>query len=182
MAGPSPTPTALQVAGGNPGKRAINRNEPAPKLLNDLDPPMEFLAGELAAKVWTYLAPKLRAAFLLTEIDVIPLCRYCNAAAEALAGQKKVSELMEAEQWGQLVNAKSGNYHPAMQVRNKALAEMASIEPQFGMTPSARTRISVDRQMALDFGDKPDQADAPKENPAVSKLDALREKLGLVAA
>ena len=60
-----PKPTQLKVVEGNRGKRALNSREPDPAYLNDLTPPAWL--DPKSAEVWAEIAPKLRAARVLTE-------------------------------------------------------------------------------------------------------------------
>lgn len=72
-------PTELKVLEGNRGKRPLNKNEPDPDYLDNLEP-----AGWLpddAKVVWRELAFKLRKAKLLTVLDVPALEKACCAIA-----------------------------------------------------------------------------------------------------
>ena len=72
-------PTALKLIEGNRGKRAIKAKEPESILLNDLEPPAHLSAA--TAEIWRELAPKLRRAMVLTEMDTALLELTCNAIA-----------------------------------------------------------------------------------------------------
>jgi phage terminase small subunit len=73
MSGRRPTPTALKLVRGNPGKRPINHGEPRPSL--DVVMP-DWLSPD-AAKHWPAVAKHLHDAGLLTAIDVTALGLYC---------------------------------------------------------------------------------------------------------
>lgn len=148
MANP-PKPTSLKLIEGNKGKRAINHQEPDPEYLNDLTPP-EWLSSE-AKEVWNEVAPPLRAARVLTKIDVHALCVGCVAFAQyrhatSMLGMDYVKMGMKAEYINQWMVAQSMAYK-----------QLISIFTQFGMTPSARSRVAVNPQGSL-FGNEQGQA------------------------
>jgi P27 family predicted phage terminase small subunit len=137
-------PTNLRLIEGNKGKRAINKNEPDPDFLNDLTAPSWLSAA--AVTVWNEMAPKLRAARLLTKIDVpflemgcVALANYRHAAQ--MLGDDLVLEGSKAEYVNQWMVAQSMAFKQAM-----------AVFQQFGMSPAARTRISINPQNDL-FGD-----------------------------
>jgi P27 family predicted phage terminase small subunit len=72
-------PTELKVLEGNRGKRALNKNEPDPDYLDNLEP-AEWLPDD-AKVVWRELAFKLRKAKVLTVLDVPAFEKACVAIA-----------------------------------------------------------------------------------------------------
>jgi phage terminase small subunit len=80
MAGRKPVPTKLKLLRGNPGKRAVNRREPAPKAAIEVPTPPDFL-NERAAQEWLYIARELVVLGLLTSIDHAGLAAYCDLYA-----------------------------------------------------------------------------------------------------
>lgn len=78
-AGRPPKPTPLKVLEGNRGKRGLNRNEPDPDYLDDLEP--SAWLPDAAKVVWRELAFKLRKAKVLTVLDVPSLEKMCVAIA-----------------------------------------------------------------------------------------------------
>ena len=121
--------------------------------------------------------PRLAKYGLATEVDVLPLIRLCNSWGMAIDAQIEVTKHVEAKHWENLVASKGGQYRPVMQLRNKMVEELRDLEAQFGMTPSARTKIAINRQLGLPgFEDYQEGM-----NPMVARLEAFREKLGLAA-
>jgi phage terminase small subunit len=55
--GRKPKPTARKIAAGNPGKRALNKDEPDFGLVTNIEPP-EWIAGE-ARDMWERVVPLL---------------------------------------------------------------------------------------------------------------------------
>src|SRR5688500_8395251 len=67
MAGRPPSPTALKLLRGNPGKRKMNAAEPKP--LVGAAPPSYVLADPALLVEWKRQAARLLRLGLLTEID-----------------------------------------------------------------------------------------------------------------
>lgn len=99
----------------------------------------DWLAGD-ALKVWNALAPKLKKAGMLTEIDHELLAAYCAARTTAAKAQKMIDKK------GEVTLTSHGNEIPSpwLGIRNTALKLMAKLAPEFGMSPSSRSRVSVD--------------------------------------
>ena len=143
--GRKPKPTHLKLVTGNPGKRALNENEPKPE--PSLPSPPPHLDDE--AKVeWGRVSEQLYALGCLSKIDRAALAAYCQAyarwvrAEQAIAGMAKRDELTR----GLMIKTTNGNAisNPLVGVANKAMADMVRYAAEFGMTPSARSRIDAD--------------------------------------
>jgi len=134
--GPAPKPTALKELEGNPGKRALPKNEPKPELgIPDMP---EWLPEDAKAE-WQRVAPELVKLGLLAKIDGSSLAAYC----EAFARWKQAVEIMAKEG---VTFVTAGGYtaqHPAVGIANKAKADMLRFGREFGLTPSARGRMSL---------------------------------------
>ena len=137
-------PTALKLVRGNPGKRAINGHEPEPNLLNDLEPPAHL--PEAVAAVWRELAPKLRRAQVLTEMDTALLEMTCSALAthrltvEKTAGGKV---MQRNEETG------SVSLSPWTLLQSMSFKQAMAALQQWGATPAARSRVMIDPQADL---------------------------------
>jgi P27 family predicted phage terminase small subunit len=179
MANEVAMPTTIRNLMGNTNQRNALHFEAHPDCMDEAElnnPPFEFVKGETSQAVWRYIVPRLAKYGLATEIDVPALARYCNAMGAALDAQAEIVLHVEKKHWSMLVAEKGGAYKPVMQIRNRLIDEIKDLEMQFGMTPSARTKIAINRQMGLPGFDVP-----AGMNPAVARLEAFREKLGLVA-
>ena len=145
MRGRKPKPDALKALAGNPGKRPLNQLAPNPEDLADLSPPAWL--PDSAMIVWDELAPHLARVRLLTVLDVEALAHGCvaiaqyRAAVKAMDGDKRVLYRPNENAPVQL--------HPAMIVQSMASKQIARVFSEFGLTPSARTRISVAPQTDL---------------------------------
>lgn len=155
MAGRPPKPTALKLVAGNPGKRGTNKHEPDPTYLEDLAAPAWLSAA--AAAVWDEVAPHLARAKLLTEIDVQMLAKGCVAMAQyrqavAQAGDELVKTTEAAEGDAEDAPKKGAHVNPWLIVQSMSFKQAMAVFQQFGMSPAARTRISVQPQMDLFSG------------------------------
>lgn len=135
MRGPKPTPTSLRVLRGNPGRRPLNRQEPAPEP-GHLDPPTWL--NPLAVEEWKRLAPVLHRLGLLTEIDGQALAGYCQTWARWREAEEKIRE------FGMVIKGRGGFpiISPFVAVANRAMNQMKAFLIEFGMTPSARSRVN----------------------------------------
>lgn len=138
-------PTHLKIIQGNPGKRGLNKQEPDPEYLNDLTPP-DFLT-DAARIVWNEITPDLRAARLLTKVDVPMLHMACESIATY---RKAVKKCAEREACGEIANNQSIGYWEM--IKSMSFKQAMGALQQFGMSPAARTRIAIQPQGDL-FGD-----------------------------
>ena len=141
--GPTPKPTALKVLQGNPGKRALPKGEPRPATGDRVPSAPRWLSEEARAE-WKRLAPRLHAVGLLTEVGTQALGLLCEAFAQYMAAKTVV------DSEGLLLVSEKGNayQHPAAGLMTQARGELMKWAREFGMTPSARTRIVVDTESA----------------------------------
>lgn len=129
-----PTPTALKVVRGNPGKRPLNESEPSPK--GEAEMP-DWLTPA-AAEHWPVVSKQLRDAGVLTSIDAHALAIYC----EAFARWRQATDALERD--GLIYTAKNGfpSQSPYLTIANTAFDQMRKMLVEFGMTPSSRSRVS----------------------------------------
>jgi P27 family predicted phage terminase small subunit len=132
--GPAPKPTNLRVLHGDRPDR-INRNEPLPTGEVEMPP---FLSDPAAA-VWQRLAPDLEHKGLLTAWDVDSFAVLCDAVAQYQAASKLVA------QSGVLIKGRKDAVvkNPAMQLVRDSAQTIRAYAQEFGLTPSARTGLSV---------------------------------------
>ena len=158
MAGRPPKPTALKVIAGNAGKRPLNKQEPDPNYLKNLDAPIWLHSA--AKEVWDEVAPQLSAAKLLTDVDVQALAMGCVAIAQyrqavRVAGGNLVKSKIVLDEEDKPVAA-GEHLNPWMIVQSMAFKQAMAIFQQFGMSPAARTRIAIQPQGDL-FGNGKNQ-------------------------
>lgn len=135
--GPAAKPTELRKLQGNPGKRPLPKAEPRP---GERMPSAPRWMSTEAKRQWKRLAPRLHAAGLLTEVDGLGLAMLCEAVGQYVEGK----EIVEKE--GAIAVSDQGNVyqHPAVGLMKTARAEVLRWAREFGMTPAARSRISVE--------------------------------------
>ena len=134
MAGRKPKPTAVKKLEGNPGKRKLNKKEPAPA--KGMPECPEWLLPE--AKVeWERLCVKLSDMGVLTEIDTAAFAAYCQSFARWKEAQEHIDEE------GSIFATDKGYQQqtPWVGIANTNQKLMLSAAAEFGLTPSARSRI-----------------------------------------
>ena len=138
MRGRKPLPTAMKVLAGNPGKRALNRQEATPRRTLPRAP--QHLDEEARAE-WKRSSRELWEAGLLTAVDRAALAAYCQAFSRWAQAERKV------KQEGMVIVTMQGNVvqSPYVSIANRAMELMMKAAAEFGMTPSARTRVAAQR-------------------------------------
>lgn len=139
-------PTALKILQGNPGKKPLNRNEPKPRLAKRQPPPPSFLTG-VAAKYWKDATGELLAIGLLSPLDYGALSMMCIAFAQSVDSYGSLKKLGNLDPLGRglVLNAQNGNtvVNPLVGINQRAIGLFLRIATEFGMTPSARSRIEA---------------------------------------
>ena len=133
MRGRPPKPTALKLIEGNPGKRALNLDEPNAGPLGD--PPADLDGGALAK--WNEMARLW--GLVVTAADRDQLAEYCRLEVRRVQAEEKVFE------HGPVVASPNGFpvQSPWLQIVNKCREEMRKIAVEFGGTPSSRARVKA---------------------------------------
>lgn len=140
--GPKPTPTNIKLVQGNPGKRPLNKAEPRPRSGAPDAPP--HLSADAKGE-WDRVCEELSTLGLLTGLDRAALAAYCQAYGRWVQAETALSKIKN-DAYGLIIKTTSGNMiqNPMVGVANKAMADMMRYAVEFGMTPSARTRIEAD--------------------------------------
>lgn len=135
--GRRPKPTEQKKLTGNPGKRKINDKEPKPDVV--IPPPPEHLDG-IALEEWYRITPELMKLRMITVLDRAPLVALCQAWGDYI----KACETLEEE--GEVLMSDKGNAYlnPWTGVKSNAMDRILRISSEFGMTPSARSRLKVE--------------------------------------
>ena len=144
--GPAPTPTQkLALAGSWRANR--NKAEPQPEAPSATPP--EWVSEDAKA-CWAEVAPQLERMGVLKRIDENALARYCQ-----LWARWKAAELFIARH-GETFHIKNDDGSvryiqelPQVAIVSKLSQQLTRLEQEFGMTPSARTRIEVDMPPAV---------------------------------
>ena len=165
--GPKPKPTALRKAQGNPGRKKISESEPKPKLSIPYCP--NHLTGR-GKQEWKRTAPLLAKLGLLTRLDRAALAAYCQSYATWAKASCKVKKQ------GELIKTKKGflQQNPWIWIANRALDQMNKYISEFGLSPAARSRIQIDKDLLNLLYTKPYKPGAlPKEMQIESTVDDL---------
>ena len=147
MAGRKPKPTALKKLEGNPGKRKLNTKEPVPaKGMPDCP---KWLFPE-AKEEWKRLCQKLSEMGVLTEIDMAAFAAYCQSYAR----WKEAQEHIDSE--GSTFETEKGYQQQTtwVGIANTNQKLMLQAASEFGLTPSARSRIMAASGIGKDDEDE----------------------------
>ena len=165
LRGPAPKPTALKEAQGNPGRRRLNDGEPVP-LAGEITPPSWL--SPAGREVWAQLAPNMTAMRVLTTADVWTFARYCELFARYLelraflAGKGPASTVYPIK--GADGTTRYIAEHPQAAEYRRLHELLIKLEQEFGLTPSARSRINVESHAG------PAAAEAPEQDEGAALL------------
>lgn len=138
MKGRKPKPTTLKRLQGNPGKRPLPQNEPAPVAISADEEPPAVLSDQ-AREYWPAIARELATVGVLTTMDRASLWLLVEAMADYIAAREAVEQCGDTMETGQ-------GYHvvsPWMRQKWKAREHLLKLLVEFGMTPSSRSRVHV---------------------------------------
>lgn len=135
--GRKPKPTEQKKLGGNPGKRALNNQEPQPDVAIPKCPP--HLEGE-ARKEFQRITQELIKLKVITNVDRAAIVAYCQAWSDYVNATKEVKKE------GEVLYSDKGNAYinPWKNIQTSAMDRMLRFSAEFGMTPSSRSRIKVE--------------------------------------
>jgi P27 family predicted phage terminase small subunit len=138
MRGRKKTPTALKLLRGNPGKRALNVDEPQPDALEETCPAV--LLDETARAEWTRaIVPAIRIG-QVTAADRTLAIAHCELWATWQ------SQLAEAIKHPHVIAAGKHKYpmpNPARVMANKTLVLLANVDEKLGFSPTSRSKVQV---------------------------------------
>lgn len=145
-------PTALKKLQGNPGKRPLNTVEP---IAPDGEPELPRGMSKAANREWAFIVPQLRLLGVLSIIDGKALAQYCDAHAHVEMARKEIKKhglLIE-----EAVTSKEGFYvgtkykeNPAVNIYAKFSKIMNTYLQQFGLTPSSRSKLKIEKPKPVD--------------------------------
>ena len=143
MRGRKPTPTRMKLVMGNPGKRPLNENEPRPKVKV---PRVPQHLDKTAKAEWSRIVKQLKTLGLISSIDRAALAAYCQAYSRWSQAEESLAKA------GLLVKTVNGNVvqNPLVGIANRSMELMHRFLAEFGMTPSSRSRLSIEPPVAKD--------------------------------
>jgi P27 family predicted phage terminase small subunit len=129
----------LRLLRGNPGKRPLPQNEPELPALTGAPP--AFLSPE-ARQEWDRIMAKVGKTGMLTEVDRMGLVVCCVAWGYFAAAATSVTQV------GMLVKDPSSYpvQNPMLRIAKGWAQILARVLPEYGMTPSSRSRIAVTKK------------------------------------
>lgn len=133
--GPAPYPTNLRILHGDRPSR-INTNEPVPRAGLPECPPW---LDDDAKAVWAYVIGELQAMNLVTPADRDALAAYCTFVVQFERATRIVNKA------GLLIKGRkdAAVKNPAAQLQRDAAQMMHRLGGEFGMSPRARSEITV---------------------------------------
>lgn len=143
MRGRKPTPTALKIIAGNPGRRPLNAHEPQPR--TDLTAAPDWLTERQRA-TWTEVVT-LSPPGLLKDVDTSVFAVWVVAFDLYQEASEKLSRT------GMLIKApKTGvpMQSPYLAIVNKQAQIMMKAAAEMGFTPASRSRVVVKREASKD--------------------------------
>jgi P27 family predicted phage terminase small subunit len=138
--GPTPTPShLLKLRGGFRSDRHRDQLQPP-----EGRPTCPDWLDDEAKTAWKHLTPLLSAMGVLTRIDRNALARYCQLWAR----WKKAELFIQKHGDTYPIKDESGKIKclqqfPQVAIAHKLAALLTRLEQEFGLTPSARSRITL---------------------------------------
>lgn len=132
--GAKPTPTKLKLLKGTARSDRFNRNEPKP---SRAIPSCPRELGDEARREWRRISKELDGLGLLTKVDRAALSLYCDAWG------RWVEALEALKTYGVVMKSPNGypTQSPYLSIANKAAEQIRLLLGEFGLSPSARSRV-----------------------------------------
>jgi P27 family predicted phage terminase small subunit len=161
--GPKPLPDNVHLLNGNPSKKRLAVMHDGSRVPVEIpDCPSHLSAS--AKKEWKRISVELERLGLIAKIDRAALGVYCQAYARWETAEKK----MRAAGDDALIYKMPSGYEQTsawLQISNRSVEIMHKFLAEFGMTPSARSRVNVTVQQDL-FNEPSTATPQPPTNPA----------------
>ncbi len=136
--GRKPKPTALKKLAGNPGKRALSKKEPKPRAASRVPTAPAYLST-IAKQCWKYYAKELYQLGLLSKVDRFAFEGFCQNYGLYVEAEK----VLETED-KVVMTFNTLKKNPWLEISRNARLDALKFAVEFGLTPSARTRVDVD--------------------------------------
>ena len=138
--GPPPTPTPILKLRGS--KRA-SRAKREVKAASGIPQRPDWLDGE-ARVAWDHLVPMLEGMGVLSVVDGHALSRYCRLWSRWRKAEDFIDDHGDMYPLkDEAGRTKCFQQWPQVAIAHKLALQLTRLEQEFGMTPSARTRIPV---------------------------------------
>lgn len=151
--GRKPKSTELKLLDGNPGQRKISKDTPKPALAKNTKP-FTWLSKR-AQIIWRESVPGLISTGQLTKVDIYAFAAYCSACATFQECEEFINENGMTYESNSVKHGLVIKRRQEVIIRSDALKIARSFASEFGLTPSSRTRIKIEK---------------PKEESTLEKL------------
>jgi P27 family predicted phage terminase small subunit len=147
MVGRKPKPAKIHELNGFPGKRKLNRREPKPRLCIPL-PPAHL--SEQIKEAWRKLAVKLHRMGVLTEADAWGLEELSETYVEVRDLRQQIAQEGRTVEITTTTGDVREVTNPLVNQLSDAAKRLRALMVEFGLTPSARTRVNVTEEKEED--------------------------------
>ena len=141
--GTKPTPLHLALVRGRPERKMPKPGKAIEPPLDEPTPPVHL--SDEAKVEWGRIIAILVQLKMMTKIDRAALAAYCQAYGRWVQAERTLAGMAEKDMLtrGLMIKTTGGNLiqNPLVGTANKAMADMVRYAAEFGMTPSARTRL-----------------------------------------
>lgn len=157
--GPKPLPDNVHLINGNPSKKRLAILDSGARVPVEIPDCPAHLSPE-AKKEWKRISVELEKLGLIAKIDRAALAIYCQAFGRWVYAEKKLKELGDE---GLTYTMASGYQQIGVwvQISNRAVEIIHKFLSEFGMTPSARSRVNVTLQQDLFAKDDSSKHETP---------------------
>lgn len=144
--GRKPLPTSVKKLRGTLRPHRTNPTEP--KVAVAAPTPPDWLSAD-ARQEWDRIVPRLLAAGLLTHLDLAVLVGYVTAWSDICEATRTLQE------YGSTYVTERGAIvlHPELRRVEKARQALRAFAAEFGLSPSARSRVGASPRPASDDAD-----------------------------
>lgn len=138
--GRKPIPTELKVLRGT---RADRINQESPTAIQEPPACPEYL-DDIARDEWPRIVAELQELGVLSHTDRAAIALYCSAFSTWVRANREIKA------GGLTVATAQGTdkTNPAVSIANQAAIQMGRLLVEFGLTPSARSRVSSGKKEA----------------------------------
>lgn len=154
--GRKPKPTVLKLIQGNPGRRPLKLDEFRPEV-SIPRPPAHVRDNAESFKEWKRVTAELAQYGLIANVDRAALVFYVVNWQRHVEAEEMIKKAADASK-GSGLFVKTPNGFPVqspwLSVSNKAMEMCLKFLNEFGMSPSARTKVTPSPLQGELFGDK----------------------------
>ena len=143
--GRKPKHPDLRLVEGNREHRRIDANVPRPAPAR---PPCPKVLDPVAKRHWKYVVGQLEAMGILACSDQGTIAAAANAYSRWHRAEQQLKAIAkDPDQYTEVMKTKSGNsiQNPIVGIANAARDAMVRYESELGLSPTARTRLKVEK-------------------------------------